>query len=58
VQLMFGPQNSSQIAMVICEVHTTLIFFNLCYDPDLGNLTKFSAQSFTHSSIQDTNTHK
>jgi hypothetical protein len=57
VHLMFEPQNSSQIVMVISEVHMNLIFFSLYYEPHLSNLTKFSAQSFTHSSIQEKNTH-
>ena len=34
VHVMFEPQNSSQIAVVISEVHMNLIFFNLYYDPD------------------------
>ena len=55
---MLEPQNISQIAMVIFEVHMNLIFFNLYYDPDLRNLTKFSAQSFTHSCIQDPRIHE
>ena len=57
MRLMIEPQNSSQIAMVIFEVHMNLIFFNLYCDPDLSNLTKFSVQSFKHLSIQNTNRH-
>jgi len=58
VHLTFEPQNSSQFAMVIFDVHMKLIFFNLYYHPDLSNLTKFGAQSFTHSCIQDTRIHE